>query len=449
MTDQTALDPLAAELGERLIRPGDARWDAARAPWALAVEQRPEAVAVPAGVEELRAVVRAARDGGLTVAVQPSGHGANGSLAGSILVRTDAFDDVLVDLDSRTARIGAGVRWNRLLRELAGSALIAPAGSSGVVSVAGLLLGGGHSWFSRSLGPAARSLRAVEMLTADGELLRIDDQHDPDLMRALRGAGGAFGAVTRLEVGLDFERMLYGGRLVFAPDQAAAVIASALDAGRAAPESVQIHTGFMRFPDAPVVPEELRGRRVVQVDVVSRADAATTEAVLAPVRAAGTVVQERLRSFGIEALEEVADEPTDPSPAGGWSGLLADADTALVERVLDVFDRPEAAALVGFDVRVLGGAMARDEGPAAVAGAVAEPFVLHTIAFGPPDAQQAAIGTLREAVGESWTGHSLPSFLSPGDGYGAAYGAGTVEGLREVKARVDPHDVFVGNRAFE
>lgn len=448
MTERQQLDALAARLGPRLVRPGDPAWDAARGAWQLTADQRPEAVATPADLDELREVVLAARDAGLTVTTQPTGHGANGSLAGSILVRPSAFDEVVVDAGARTLRIGGGVQWGTALAGLAGTGLIAPAGSSAVVGASGYLLAGGHSWFSRSTGLGARRLRAVELLTADGEHRRVDDASDAELIWALRGAGGALGVVTALEIELDAAPQLAGGRLAFDPADAAAVLAAAAETGLAAPETLAVHAGFLRFPDLPMLPEEIRGRSTVQVDVVLRGDLAELESLIAPIRAAGRVVDERLTAFGIEELAKVSDEPTDPSPGSGWSSLVERLDREAFERVLAVYDRPDAAALVAVDFRVLGGAVARESGLPGVAATVDEPFVVHTLGFGPAEATGPAFAAVREALGDAVTGRTFASFLNPGEGYGGAYDAASIERLQAVKARIDPEGRFIGNRAY-
>ncbi|HEY6801334.1 MAG TPA: FAD-binding protein, partial [Agromyces sp.] len=137
MTDAAvhpAVDVLSGRLGDRLVLPGDPRWDAVRSPWNLAIDQHPAAVAMPADLEELQSVLAAARADGLQLAVQPSGHGASGTLDGTVLVRTAAFDRLEVDVDARIARVGAGVRMGDLLTALTGTGLVAMAGSSAVVN---------------------------------------------------------------------------------------------------------------------------------------------------------------------------------------------------------------------------------------------------------------------------------------------------------------------------
>ncbi|WP_067198765.1 FAD-binding oxidoreductase [Microbacterium sp. XT11] len=137
------LSALRAAVRGAVVLPGDPGYDAARRPWNLAVEQHPAAVVEPVDFADLRAVVAIARDAGTPVAVQPSGHGASGDLAGAVLVRMNAFDDLDIDLSAGRARIGSGVRWGVVVDALEGTGWAAPAGTSPVVTVAGYTLGGG------------------------------------------------------------------------------------------------------------------------------------------------------------------------------------------------------------------------------------------------------------------------------------------------------------------
>lgn len=137
-----ALVALRERLNGTLLLPEDVGYDAARRPWNLSIEQRPDAVASPADVDDLRALLVAARESGASLAVQPSGHGASGSLEGAVLVRMSAFDELTIDRESGIARVGAGVRWGAVVEALEGTGWVAPAGTSPVVSVAGYTLGG-------------------------------------------------------------------------------------------------------------------------------------------------------------------------------------------------------------------------------------------------------------------------------------------------------------------
>src|SRR6516165_7388014 len=159
------------------LTPGDRGWDDARQAWNLAVDQHPAAIALPTCVQEVMAAVQFARAHGLRVAAQGTGHNAGplGSLAGAMLVKTTAMRRVSIDPGAQIARAGAGAIWQDVVAAAAGHGLAALAGSSPDVGVAGYTIGGGISWLGRAYGLAANNVEAIEVVTADGRLVRADE----------------------------------------------------------------------------------------------------------------------------------------------------------------------------------------------------------------------------------------------------------------------------------
>src|SRR5262249_54846208 len=195
-------DVLRESIAGELHVPGDASWDAARTPWNLAADQHPAAVMIAASAQDVAQTVRFASEHGYGIAAQGTGHAAAslaGRLEGTILVRTNRMRGVEIDPRSRGARADAGALWMDVTSAAAEHGLAALAGSSPDVGVVGYTLGGGLSWLSRTYGIAANSVTAIEVVTADGELVRADSRREPELFWALRGGGGNFGIVTAIE----------------------------------------------------------------------------------------------------------------------------------------------------------------------------------------------------------------------------------------------------------
>ena len=205
---QTASRPTCATCGALIdgdvVTPCDDGWDAARQAWNLTADQRPTAVAVPESVDDVRQIVDFAREEGLRVAPQGTGHGATalGDLHETILIKLHRLRGVEIDPTQRSARAEAGVIWSEVVEAAAEHGLAALAGSSPDVGVVGYTLGGGLSWLSRKYGIGANQVTAAEIVTADGTLRRVDRENEPDLFWAIRGGGGDFGIVTALEFDL-------------------------------------------------------------------------------------------------------------------------------------------------------------------------------------------------------------------------------------------------------
>ena len=116
-----------------------------------------------------------------------------------MLLKTSRMRSVEIDAENQRARVEAGVLWLEVVEAAAEHGLAALAGSSPDVGVVGYTLGGGLSWLARKCGIAANSVTAVELVTADGRLVRADAENEAELFWALRGGGGSFGVVTALE----------------------------------------------------------------------------------------------------------------------------------------------------------------------------------------------------------------------------------------------------------
>ncbi|QYF75155.1 FAD-binding oxidoreductase [Cryobacterium sp. PAMC25264] len=450
---RNALAALSGRLDGDILLPGDAGWDDARAAWNLAVDQHPAAVVLPRSVRDLRRVIVAAREDGLGVTVQPRGHGASDSLSGRILVRTTAFDEITVNVVGRYARVGAGVPWGTLLNRLDGSGLVALAGSNPDVSVAGYLLSGGHSWFSRWKGLASHSIRAVELLDATGVLRRVSRDTDPELLWALRGAAGLFGVVTALEIDLFSAPDLFGGKLLFPAESAEVVFGTASDILLDAPPELSLMLGLINMPDIEQVPELLRGRSFAQVDAVFVGSAEAGEALLAPLHTIAPVIADLTRPFPIGQLGEVSGEPQEPSATLDWSRSVTDLDPATMAGLVAAFRTASYAGLTLLQLRPLGGLIGDPTvGQDGVAGHLDTTYLLFAAAILPPGAPIPApadrhliFQPLEDTLQGVGVPRTVPSFLAAGQDLSFAFAPDVLKRLAALKRTVDPENLFRSN----
>ncbi|QUW18967.1 FAD-binding oxidoreductase [Agrococcus sp. Marseille-Q4369] len=437
------LSSLASSLSGRLTLPDDPAFDAERSPWNLSIDQRPLAVAHPDGLGDLCAILVAARDAGVTVAVQPSGHGAFSALERSILVRTAAFDRFDIDPDARVATIGAGVTWGPVIDALDGTGLVIPSGTSRVVTPAGYLTGGGHSWLSRWAGLGAQSLRAAWILRPDGTHEHVDDASDPDTMWALRGAGGLIGIVTQLEVDLLEAPSMVGGVLSFDAADGPAVFRAVRDAAADAPEGLGAFVSSMRMPDAPMLPERIRGRSFVTVEVLARSE--SDLGLLEGLRAAATPSEERLRPITQAGMAAMSMEPEEPSPGGGSSHALAELPDAAIDDFFAWRSREEQWPLVGFTLRMLGGVLDEPARPAFATLAGAS-WISHSLVpqfpGTPVEPGLESLAGLDALLRPHLAERMAPTFLGPGETLERCASAGDIERLRSIRDAADPDGVL-------
>src|SRR3954453_22544994 len=293
------VDALRDRIEGTVVAPGDAGWDDARQAWNLHVDQRPALVAVPQSEADVAAIVGFARENGLRVAPQGTGNNASAiaTLERTILVKTHALRSVEIDVERRRARVGAGRLWVEgtgpadaprlapLARPASEHGLAPLAGSSPDVGVVGYTLGGGLSWLSRRHGLAANSVLAIELLTADGRLVRCDRDTEPELFWALRGGGGSFGVVTAIEFVLYPASQVYAGALLWPWEQATEVLKAYVEWCRTAPDAISTPARILQVPPLPDTPEPVRGRQFVAIDGAFLGAPGAGAEVLAPLRA--------------------------------------------------------------------------------------------------------------------------------------------------------------------
>ena len=267
-----------------VLAPGDEGWDEARTPWNVAFEQHPALIVEPANSADVQATIRFALANGLRVAPQGTGHGVAtlGDLSDAVLVRMHNLRHVEIDAEAQQARVGAGAIWEDVVNPAAEHGLVVMHGSSPDVGVAGYTLGGGMGWLARKHGFAANSLTAIELVTADGEFHRVDHTHERDLFFALRGGGGNFGIVTAFEFQLFPIEEVYAGWLIFPWERSEEVLTAWRDWTETTPDEVTSVGRILQLPPIELIPEPLRGRNIVIVEVAYLGNEESGRELLAP-----------------------------------------------------------------------------------------------------------------------------------------------------------------------
>jgi FAD/FMN-containing dehydrogenase len=310
--------------------------------------------------------------------------------------------------------------------------------------VVGYCTGGGLSWFSRPYGSGAGSLRAAEIVDATGLRRWVDDSSDAELMWAIRGGGGNFGIITSVEVELFAAPEITGGRLMFPIDQAEAVLTAYGSATVAAADHVTLWAYLTHFPDVPFVPEPVRGKSFCMIDAITPYEPAALEAALAPIRAAGTPMVDTIRPHEPGSIGEITPGSGDPA------SLLIGSTT------FDEFS-PE---VIGMLLKHVGGPIfqvqvrhlrASDE-VGHVGVAASDPAAQYCALLWAPvplpeyeaPAREALLA-LKDAMAPWHAGELPPSSLGAADSLQDAISEPDLARLREIKQKVDPLGILVGN----
>jgi FAD/FMN-containing dehydrogenase len=445
-----AAGELRTALGARVLFPGDAGFDAARTPWNVAVAQDPFAVALVESADDVVDVVRAATLSGLRVAPQSTGHAAGAlaetDLAHTVLVSLTGLRGVAVDPVARTARVLGGSLWNDVLEAAAPHGLTALHGSAGDVSVVGYLLSGGLSFYARAHGLAVNAVRAVDVVTADGTLVRVSEDAHPDLFWALRGGSGAFGVVVAIEIDLLPFADVFAGMLLWDASQAAEVSHAWARWTRSAPETATTSLRIMNFPPMPQLPPFLSGRSVVVIDGAIEETDAAASALLAPLRA----LQPEIDTFAripAPALVSVHMDPAEPTPSLTWHAMLDSFPAEAVDAFVGAAGTP---GIFVQEVRHLGGAVTRRPAGGGAIASLDGDYLVHSIAMVPvPEAGPAATAAVRGGVAalEPWHADALAlTFIdAPGADRALAFGSAWAR-LRQLKLAYDPANLFAAAR---
>jgi hypothetical protein len=432
----------------RLVLPSDDGYDDVRRGWNLAVDQRPAAVAEAASAADVQAVVRHARAAGLRVAPQATGHGAEAlsldALRGAILVKTAGLDAIAVDPAARTATVGAGVTAGALSAAAAEHGLLPVLGLAPSVGVAGLTLGGGLGWLSRTHGAAAAGLLAAEVVTADGELVAAGE----DLLFALRGGGGRGVAVTSLTVALHPIDEVSAGSIAWPAERAGEVLEQTRRVALDAPECLSLVFRVVALPPIDVIPEPIRGRRIASVTAAHLGPHADAGRLVAPLRGGPDVLLDGFGPVAAGDLVRVAGDPEAPGAARGDGFLLDDLTPDAVAAVAGLIADEAAAALSVFEVRQLGGALRRgstdtalgpiDAGWAFFAGGLADGDDARA-------AVETALATVRERLAPFAAARTILSSSSGGVDPALGFAPGVWDRLVAIRETHDPERLFLSH----
>jgi FAD/FMN-containing dehydrogenase len=436
-----------------LAVPGEARYEEGRLAFNLAADQRPALVATPADEQAVAATIRIAGGLGLSVAAQTTGHGATalGSLESALLLRTDRMRGVALDIKNRRARVQSGVRWGEVLPEASAHGLSALHGSSPDVGVVGYTLGGGLSWYARKYGLAADHVLAIELVTADGEVRRVDAVHEPELFWALRGGGGHFGVVTALEFELVPVAELYAGALFFPWERSAEVLHAWREWVSDVPDELTSVGRILRFPTLREIPDPLRGGSFAIIELAYLGSGALGVELVSPLRRLGPVI-DTVAPATPDAIAELHMDPRDPVPAGGGHRLLDDLPPGLVDELVHVAGPGSDTPLLSVELRHLGGALRSAQPGHGPMSPVSSAFSIFAVGLTPDEESTRVVRQRCEMIDHAvapWASATvMPNFaLEPGAA-SQFHDAQTVERLRAVRAEVDPAGLFLAKHAL-
>jgi FAD/FMN-containing dehydrogenase len=357
------------------------------------------------------------------------------------------MDAIHVDPQSRTMWAESGATAAEVTAAAVEHGLAIGFGDTGSVGIAGITLGGGVGYLGRKFGLTIDNLLAAELVTADGQLHRVDAETNPDLFWAIRGGGGNFGVATRFQYRLHELPKAYGGFLILPATVES--IAGFMAAAEAAPDELSTIANVMPAPPMPGVPEDAVGKVVIFGALLYAGPAEDAERTLAPFRGLATPIQDLLAPIPLTAMYPPEDPDYHPK-AASLTMFMERVGVAEAETIL-AFLAASDASLRAAQLRVLGGAIARVPNDATAYAHRHSPIMVNVAAFwdGPGDRPEreawvrdfaAALHQGDDGAYVNFLGEEAPERVR------AAYPGATWDRLRAIKTRYDPRNVFERNQ---
>jgi FAD/FMN-containing dehydrogenase len=445
--DVLDVDDLRSRLTGRVVAPADADYDAYRVIALGGSDPRPAVIVRPVHDADVVEAVRFAAATGLPLAVRSGGHSGagHGTVDAGLVVDLRDMTAIGIDPDARTVWAESGLTAGALTTAAAEHGLAVGFGDTGSVGISGITLGGGVGYLARKHGLTIDSVLAADVVTADGQVLRVDERSHPDLFWAIRGGGGNFGVVTRFQYRLHPVDRVVGGML-FLP-ATARVLAGFLAAAEAAPEELSTIANVMPCPPMPFVDARHHGTLVIMGLMCFAGPADDGAAAMAPFRALAEPLADLVRVIGYPEMFPPVDPDYHPT-AVAKTLFLSTADHDLAATIVERLEQADGMRVV--QLRVLGGAIARVAPDATAYAHRASAIMANVAAFfeGPQDrvARAAWVDEVAGVLGQDDAGAYVNFIGDEGpERVRVAYPGATWDRLLEVKSAYDPENLFRRN----
>ena len=327
-------DALRAQIAGSVLSPSDPEYENARRIHNGLIDRRPALVARCHGTADVQAAVRFARERGLEIAVRGGGHNVAGNAVcdGGLMIDLSAMRGVHVDPRARRARAQGGATWGDYNRETQLHGLASTGGIVSTTGVGGLTLGGGLGWLMGKHGMAVDSLRAVELVTAAGEVVRASADEHPDLFWAVRGGGGNFGVATWFEYELYPVGPTVTGGLVAHPFAGARdVLRFYRDFTASLPDELTAFAGVLHAPDGS-------GTKLAAIIVCHAGSLEAGAAAVAPVKRFGSPVMDVIGPMPYTAVNMLFDAGFPRGALNYWkANFLAALGDAAIDTMIERF----------------------------------------------------------------------------------------------------------------
>jgi FAD/FMN-containing dehydrogenase len=436
---------LRADLHGSVITPEDEGYDEARTLFYGGMDRHPALIAKVADAEDVARVISLAREIDAPLAVRSGGHSIAGHsvIDDAIVIDLSPMRALDIDTGDRTAWAETGLTAGGFTAQAAEHGLAVGFGDTGSVGIGGITLGGGVGFLARKYGLTIDDLLAVEVATADGEVLEVNEGSHPDLFWAIRGGGGNFGVATRFRFRLHELGTILGGMLILPATPE--TISGFLTAADEAPDELTTIANVMTAPPMPFVPEEYHGKPILLGLITFAGDPAAGSAAVGPLKDLAEPIADMVRPMSYP--EMYMPEEEEYHPVGAVRNMFVDGlGNAHGEAILEALGS-STAMMSAVQIRVLGGAVSRVPADATAYAHRDRRMMINVAALFETPEQAASNEDWVENLASTLRGDSRGAYVNflgdEGEGrVREAYPGGTWDRLREIKARYDPSNLF-------
>ena len=447
-----AVGTLRKEMRGTVLVPGDGEYDEARKIWNAAIDRRPAVIARCQSAADVSAAITFAAQHGLEIAVRGGAHSTPGKsvVDDGLMIDLSPMNTVAVDPDARRARVGGGALLDQFIAAAQEHGLATPVGLIGHTGVGGLTLGGGMGWLTRKHGLTSDNLVSAQVVTADGQIVRANEEEHSDLFWAIRGGGGNFGVVTEFEFALHPVGPIVQVGLVFwALEQGNEALRLARDMCGSLPAEINVMIGCLNAPAAPFVPEEHQQKPGYALIVVGFGSPDEHDDLLSRIRAALPPLWEFASPMPYLALQQMFDEDNRWGQYDYEKGaFLPELTDSVIDVLTEQFSRKPSPGSHVLIYRVDAGYCAVKDEETAYGGERSPGYYVFMISLCPTLEMLAAdrdwvrgvhSALLPEKVQRAYINAS--DFDAESD-VRVAYGPEKYERLAGIKRIYDPHNLF-------
>jgi FAD/FMN-containing dehydrogenase len=450
-----AIETLRAQLTGQLLTPDDPGYEEARTIWNAMIEARPALIALPETDADVAELVRFAVREQLSLSVRGGGHNIAGTALadGGLTINMTKMKTIAYDAARNRVTVGGGANWADVDAALEPFGMIVPGGIVSTTGVAGFTLGGGFGWLTRSAGYTSERLRAATIVTADGEIRRIDETNEPDLFWAIRGGGGNFGVVTSFEFEpIELGPEIAGGMVLWPIEMAPDVIDLYQRESASAPDTLT-HVLVLRIaPPAPFLPTEVHGKPVVGIAAMYAGPVDEGLKAMEPIMTFGTPLANTIKPKPYREHQAFLDSGQPFGRRYYWKSVYFDDFAEGVKKALLDYGTSFRSPISSILLPHLGGVSARAEAGRTATSHLGREFLVNYQASWEDPALDGDLidwaKTNHAAMLPFATGHYV-NFMTQDevrDPARAAFEPALLEQLGEVKATYDPDNVFRMNK---